>query len=82
MECKVQITQIVPLHISIELSQEIANPFVFILTEQSGQYKVRGETIKPGSGIDLEFETDGKYPNVLHLFFLYVLLLKLMGWTM
>ncbi len=26
---------------------------------------MRGETIKPGAGIDLEFETDGKKHNIL-----------------
>ena len=33
---------------------------MFFFIEQAGLYQVRGETIKPGAGIDLEFETDGK----------------------
>ena len=31
------------------------------ISEETGQKAIPGEFVQPGAGIDLEFETDGKY---------------------
>ena len=37
-----------------------------VISEQTETPQVQGETVAPGTGIDLEFETDGNYKVVLY----------------